>query len=346
MGFSYNNADTHLSVGTLDARASYSGNDNAVSLDFSGLQGSVGERELVQDQGMLEISGTPATHAFSLSTQGPELALSLSGEGSFNDPAWQGVVDALELESPFGDWLLQDSLSLSLSATAADIGNHCWLMRSIMVCGQALWNETAGLSGEVAVGNIPLAWLDDNLDENVPGTRAIHEQLADRPQGLVDLMHAFAIAMPASGFLEGMLDLSATFDGITAGMEQATLSAELVPRDVSLGLIRAQASDAETDNIEVERYGIDEVQVSVQYGAGGWQIDNSFGLYLAESGGLDFQGNFASVVELDDEENLGGNFELTFNNIAWVEALVPNLSQVSGELGASGTLAGTLERPC
>ena len=342
-GLAYQDNEIAFQAGVLNAEASYSGTSNAVKLTYANVSGRFGERDLVQDAGILEFTGSPADHAFSLTTDGPEISLVLEGEGGWSSPAWEGTLANLDLRSPFGDWRLQNPLALALAQDHADIGSHCWLMRGIMVCGEAAWTRDGGLGGNLAVDNVDLAWLNDNLDPQIPGTAEIQAALAERPQGIVDLMDAYRVAMPGNGLVEGMLDMTVEFDGIGLAWNQTTMTAELVPRDVSLGILRPSADDP--DAIAIERYGIDDIALNVQRNAGRWQLQNSFEIYLGESGGLDFQGDFSGDFSLADDNTLGGEFSLVFNDIAWVEALAPNLSQVSGELGASGNISGTLQQP-
>lgn len=344
-GLSYRSGDTALEVGSLSAQARYSGSSNAVTLTYSAISGRIAGIDLVQDSGVLELTGAPVDHAFSLSTQGPEYSMMVEGVGAYANSGWNGTLPSLAIASPYGNWALEDDLALSLSPEIANIGNHCWRMGGIMVCGQAQWGKDAGLSGDLAIDNLPLAWLNDNLPAGVPGTESLREQLAARPQGLVNLMDAYRLALPENGLIEGMLDLDVSFSGVGPDWRDATLSAALAPRDVSLGILREPGADAVNEDYQVERYGIDDVALAVERSAARWRLQSSFGIYLGEAGGLDFQGNFDGNFHLADDSTLGGDFALTFNNIAWVEALAPNLSQVSGELGASGNITGTLDRP-
>ena len=341
----YSDGSTQIRLAVLDAQASYRGTDNAVNLTFSNLDIALAGQTYVQTGGMAELTGSPADHAFSLSTRGPAYSLALSGTGQNAQTGWAGIFDSLQIASPFGEWVLQDALELKATSGAAAFNSHCWRMDTIRVCGEGEWLSDNGLTGNVAIDNLPLAWLNDNLPDAVPGTEAIVAQLAARPPGLVDLLRAFTIAMPDSAFVTGSLDLAVDFAGLGGDWAQTTLEAVLVPGDVTLGLIQIAETEAETNTVQVERYGIDDVDLSVERMAGAWDLQSRFGLYLSEANGLDFQGDFDGAFSLDDAQVLGGQFSLTFNNIAWLEALVPTLTVVRGEFGASGSISGTLERP-
>lgn len=336
----YRRGDLSVRLAEAAGEAVYAGTDNQVALDFAGLQVQAPGLALIQETGELVFSGTPAVHDLRLQSVGPDLSLALSAAGGYADAAWRGELSAATVDSGWGNWVLQDVLPLVLAADAAEFDNHCWRMNALMLCGEADWLAADGLAGSVAIDNFPLAWL--NAPEAVAAANLAREAM---PSGLRELQQRWRATMPANGFVEGMLDMTLDFAGVGADPARTTLALEAVPRDLALGIIRRPPAEAATDSVEVQRYGIDEITLTAGRRDSRWRLDTGFEIYLRESGGLEFQGDFTGAFALGDDDSLDGNFDLAFNNVGWVESLVPNLRNVNGVLGAGGSIGGSLGEP-
>lgn len=341
----YRSGETYVQVASLQANATYASDSNAMSLTFTGLDVSASATNLHQDSGEFNVTGSGADHQFTMATRSAELSLELQAQGGLLDGTWSGALDRALINSNYGNWRLQDGLQLTLSSAAAQFSNHCWEMDALMLCAQGNWLETSGLSGNLAVDNLPLAYLNRSIPAAAPGLEGLAQVLANRPAGLEQLQLGYQAFMPENSFIDGELDLTMDFAGVGGNWSETTLSMILVPRDLALGLIRLPTLQEESDEVQIETYGIDEVLLTVDRLERLWRTNTEFEIYLTESGGLDFQGNFGGDFTFTDEQALGGNFELSFNNIAWVEALLPTLRNVDGEFGASGSLSGNLAAP-
>lgn len=341
----YRSGENNLQVASLDANAIYASDNNELSLTFAGLDITSVELNLHQDAGEFSVTGLGADHQITLGMRSEDFSLALQAQGGLLDGTWSGTLDTALINSLYGNWRLQDTLQMNLSFSEAQFSSHCWEMDELLLCAQANWLEANGLAGNLAVDNLPLAYLNKTIPAEAPGLGRLAQVLANRPAGLEQLQLGYNAFMPESSFIDGEMDLTMDFAGVGGNWSETTLSMILAPRDLSLGLIRLPALEEETDAPQVETYGIDEVLLTVDRLERQWRANTEFEIYLTESGGLDFQGNFGGEFIFTDDEALGGNFELSFNNIAWVEALVPMLRNVDGEFGASGSLSGNLDAP-
>jgi translocation and assembly module TamB len=77
--------------------------------------------------------------------------------------------------------------------------------------------------------------------------------------------------------------------------------------------------------------------VQVNFANGGYKL--AAGILLPD------QGSASASVELSPEKQLGGNLMLDFSQLAWLEAWIPSLRDIQGELHAEMNLSGTLEQP-
>ncbi|MBT5484908.1 MAG: hypothetical protein HOH14_09180 [Gammaproteobacteria bacterium] len=342
---SYRNESIQLQLDALEAQARYDGSDNQIELNFANLAWGEGSNTLVFSGGELFVSGTLPEHVISMETQSSLFSLQARASGGVQNDIWNGVISAMGLQSDFGDWQLSQPLEIIASNEQASFSQHCWAMTTFSLCGQGNWESAAGLSGEVFIDNFPLSYINNSQLIKDANLNSISEVLASRPEGLEKLMAEFAISLPANSFIDGRTDVQSSFSGLGGNWASTQLNFIFSPRDLMLGVVIPVTEDEESLTPKVESYGLDEVQLDLSRDSGQWLLESAFQVYVPESGGLDFQGTFSGQASLNDNEILAGQFELDFNNIAWLEALVPNLLNPAGELQASGQIAGNLTRP-
>ena len=341
----YASGSTRVSLAAVSGTASYNGTENAIDLVFSGLGIATADINLQQGNGTIAASGTPASHDFRLTTRGNDPAVAISGSGGWLDGAWQGLLNSASVQSGYGNWTLEEPAQLVLSNNRADFGAQCWRMQDMAVCLDAAWREAQGLAGSLQLDNLPLAWFNRPFPAQAPDLEATRAQLATLPPGVDRQLSRYAIRMPQNVMLDGMLDLDMQFSNVGLAPDAITMAAHLSPRDLTFGLIREVDPENPDAGLQLQRYGLDDVMLEVGRSNGRWQLDSGFSIYLAEQGGLNVQGAFNGRFNLADDGVLGGDFDLTFGSIGWVEALAPMLRNVSGSLGAGGRISGNLSRP-
>ena len=342
---SYRNESIQLQLAALEAQARYDGSDNQIELNFANLKWGEGSSPLVFSGGELFVSGTLPEHVISMETQSSLFNLQARVAGGVQNETWNSVISAMGLQSDFGDWQLSQPLEIIASNEQVSFSEHCWAMTTFSLCGQGNWESVAGLSGEVVIDNFPLSYLNNSQLIEDANLGSIVEMLASRPAGLEKLLADYAISLPANSFIDGRSDVQSSFSGLGGDWASTQLSFIFSPRDLVLGVVIPVSEDDESLTPKVESYGLDEVQLDLSRASGQWLLESAFQVYVPESGGLNFQGAFSGQASLDDNEMLAAQFELDFNNIAWLEALVPNLLNPAGELQASGQIGGNLTRP-
>ncbi len=344
-GIRYSDETMQLQLDNVQAEARYDGSDNRVELKFANLVWGAGEQSLVFPEGGVLASGTLPSHQVSIETTSSLASVQLEGVGGYQLQSWNGVISSAQIQSIYGDWQLNDPLSIAASADQVSLSRHCWAMTSFSACAQANWETNSGVSGEVAIDDFPLSYLNNRQLIQEAGMNEILDVLNTRPNGLEDLLGEYAISLPQNSFIDGRVDVESSFSGIGADWAETGLKVVLSPRDLLVGVVIQATEDSASTELRVESYGLDEVQLELVRESALWTLDSSFQVFVPETDGLDFQGAFNGRVSLDDDKSLGGNFELGFNNVAWLEALVPNLLNPQGELQANGQISGNLTRP-
>ena len=344
-GIRYADESVQLQLDRIQAEARYDGSDNRVELDFVNLIWGAGEQSVVFPRGELLASGTLPAHQVALETTSSLGNFQLEAAGGYQQQSWDGEISAADIQSIYGDWQLTQPLFITASADQATLSEHCWAMTSFSACAQVGWMANVGASGEIILDDFPLSYLNNRQLIEDAGMNDILDVLDGRPRGLEDLMDEYAISLPPSSFIDGRVDVESSFAGLGAAWQETSLNVVLSPRDLLLGVVIEATEDSASPELRVESYGLDEVQLELNRESALWILNASFQIYVPEADGLDFQGAFNGQATLDDNESLGGNFELGFNNIAWLEALVPNLLDPRGELQASGQITGNLTRP-
>jgi len=344
-GIRYTDEGVQLELDSIQAQARYDGFDNAVELAFVNLNWGAGEQGLVFPRGELLASGTLAAHQVALDTTSSLFNVQLEAAGGYQQQSWDGEISAATIQSIYGDWQLSDPLSIAASADQVSLSGHCWGMASFSACAQGSWMANVGASGEIILDDFPLSYLNNRQLIEDAGMNDILDVLDGRPKGLEDLLGEYGVSLPQNSFIDGRVDVESSFSGLGADWAETGLKVVFSPRDLLVGIVIQATEDSSSAELRVESYGLDEVRLELMRESALWTLDSGFQVFVPGTDGLDFQGAFNGRVMLDDERSLGGNFELGFNNIAWLEALVPNLLNPQGELQASGQISGDLTRP-
>ena len=115
-------------------------------------------------------SGTDRDHAFELKA-GHEMAdLRLALQGGYLEEAWQGVLQALDVESrDLGKWGLRAPVNLVAGAQRAELKDFCLQQGEASLCADGHWQSEAGSQGKMSIQGFPLAmlspWFPDAIEQ-------------------------------------------------------------------------------------------------------------------------------------------------------------------------------------
>lgn len=239
-------------------------------------------------------------------------------QGGWEAPGWQGELTQLEL-APVAlfPWHLTDSVPLILKPEELRLGDLC------LRPGEEDWG---GLTGPEA--SAPRAAEGQAAQICALGHWLPAEGVT--AQGRIDGMPLVLF----SRWLNPQLNLQGALDGEFSFRQPAQGSAtgnlHLETRDAE---VRYSYGEGDEDVYPWERF---ELDASLQ--------DNQLNASLVTDWG-NFGRASAELGLAVESGNLSGNLEASSSNLAPVEAFVPQLQDVAGELGVNLTLSGNLSDP-
>ena len=283
----------------------------------------------------LVLSGTRASHRLQGALDSDLLALQLAARGGFLNEQWQewaGSLDRADLDSDYGKWIMVEPTDLTVSAQSVDFRNSCWSFMATRICLDVTGDpsESIDISGSLVGFSLGLLNADDPMRNNESGA------------GLAALP-----ALPENVVLQGILDVNATAR-IRPGQGY---SVEAEAQGSGAGLsIRSVAPDPELDDVEttnVQFYAFEQLSLSGAGGSNGWELrgDVDFVRSDVDDTLLSLRGALQSQLSIGADQSLGGRIELQFEDLGWLEALVPDLDSAAGRMEGEAFLTGSLTQP-
>ena len=109
--------------------------------------------------------------------------LGLTASGSYDDRAWSGSVDRVELSDPeIGSWELAEGVRLSVSEDSVTLDRLCLVQEPSRACVSGLWRATGTSSAEIVLEEL----TGRRLAELLPANWMISGQLGARASGTLE----------------------------------------------------------------------------------------------------------------------------------------------------------------
>lgn len=263
---------------------------------------------------LMQGDGSVAEHVVETSITSAEYGeLTWVLAGGYNTERWQGEVRSLSLEPlDYPSLHLADATPLTLSATEAILGNFCLHPERPRWLNPDSERGAAELEAQMCTR---AQWRSEDGargegDIQAMPLRLAQQFLPDEVRLRGQLQGRYGFAAPADGALSAQIQLS------IEGAE-----------------IRHLFDDNDADSYTMERFELNAALAEQQLQA---RLLSDWGTYGQVSGSLDLA---LTTGELD------GGLTAAFANLEPVEALVPQLQDVTGTLSAEFALSGTLEEP-
>lgn len=326
-------------VASFRAKGVYLNNSNMVQIDATGIESGAENPQRI-DSISIAAQGTPAEHRLTLAIRAPlaELDLELGGAVQFEEPLqWTGSMRNGHILSDLGEWRLEDSQSLTVSAAAVSLSSQCWLQAQSSLCLDANWANTGAITANAQLNDYPLS----HFNSPIPGEQGSQSGSAILPQ------------LPLGSRAEG--NLNAQFSATGSLSEDPT---ELALRfNINAGEGRLQVEPAlpdvdeltavETEPLELQTFYWRNAEIDGSRIDNEWQIVSTLDFYqpnLADSG-MSVQGNADAQLTMFADQSLDGRMTLAFDDLSWIEAFLPSLQNTKGQLQGLMLLSGTLETP-
>jgi len=283
-----------------------------------------------------DIAGTQEAHqiAGSINSDFGNVDLTLlGGIADLSDLLWQASLTQGSASTIMGDWRSQTPAALTLSGDSFNLSNNCWLQGETVLC--------FALERDASQTSILTATLEDYP---LVVFNADNTSISDLSAAVFEFPQ-----LPQRTLLEGQLDgeLSALFPpNSEANVEVALRSKNgifsiLPPQDNELTDLN------EGELAEPQIYNLQTNELSASFIGGRWDISSGtfFLRENIEDSNLGVSGEISTALSIDQEQSLSGSIDASLDDIRWVEAFLPELTNVSGSLNAESRIAGTIDAP-
>ncbi|MFK7863203.1 MAG: translocation/assembly module TamB domain-containing protein [Pseudohongiellaceae bacterium] len=252
------------------------------------------------------------------------------GAIDFENRAWNANLTQGEVTGKFGDWSNQEASSFVLRSNVATLDMGCWSSRDSAICVEGEMKADSTVTLTANLSNFPLD--EFNSAPTFPGYM-FRSQLIPK--------------LPPEVFVSGPVGMSLQGELSPAGAWQGEFS--LSATDTQLVVLGPQLDESNSGNSanRQHRYNWESLSLAGKYEEANWQLRSKAILADKDLDGSGFQ--LESVLEsslfIGGDESISGQATANFSDLGWIEAIVPEISAISGELISSFEISGSLNDP-
>jgi translocation and assembly module TamB len=301
--------------------------------NFSYVTESIDERISNID---LRIDGSQAEHEIIASAESNygKIALALrGGVVSLEDRQWAGSLLNSSTTSVLGEWSTREASNLTLGEYSINLSSTCWNQQDSSLClsAQSQTDSTLLISGEL--GNYPLSAFNVTTESTVPTTVQAFPFLQLSPRVF------------ASGLLAGEVLLTLEPERapkIALSLQTGDASVEIIPLSVD-----EEEEFLDEEAIDPEIYRVENFELTGQFNSGSWNtsLNSSFRRENIEESEEGFTGSALANLSINPQRGLSGQLNIGIEDLSWIEALLPELSNVTGALTGDVGIAGSIDEP-
>lgn len=321
-------------IGSVLGEARYENGANTVRLEASNIRAG----GLTVSTFSLQGNGQPEAHRLTLALDSPDVRVSAALNGSLSGLVagealrWEGVLNSGSVNSELGLWRLAQPAPLAYSPPAFAVGAHCWEQADSTLCMDASAAPSGVLQANATLRGYALAHFNANPDVAAP------RLLPTLPEGTV---------------VTGRLNASVQANGIiNANPEDLQLTLALSLDEGSVSLVPSATADGEADIQDsgtptiLRRFDLRNAYLNGQRQDNAWALESvlEFAQPVGSAGG-GLLGTARSRLAIAPSGVLDGQVALQFDELQWIEAIVPALQQVQGSLSGLAIVTGTLATP-
>ena len=255
------------------------------------------------------VRGAPGTHAIRASLWTGREDLELAAAGGVEDRRWTGFVERLDVAgSRWGAWRLEESFGAAVSADSATVGRACWRSEPAELCAGGLWRARGATTLTFALADLP----GERLSESLPAGWSL----------------ALAVGAEGSASIaeDGRLWASVTTDfgsgrvgyPFEDGTRELTYSSAMLHLDVD-----ERGARSSFDALLTGEEGNEAILVDGEIG-------------LPE---------YVRVTDALRTQPVRGRVEVHVHDFGALDALLPQLEAVEGNLEVELDVSGSVERP-
>ncbi len=281
------------------------------------------------------ITGTQQAHQITWNVESGfgnmELTL-LGGVSDLGAMAWKGNLSRAQIHGVLGEWNSQAAANLQFSPDSSLLENSCWTQNEAVLCLTIDRGKNQGSEILATLRDYSLEVLNSGSPFLAIGTFEF-PQLSERIflQGLVD----------------GQLSASLTTDAET----EVELQLQLRTKKGILSILPASNAEVtervDDEQAETQIYILENNELSASLVAGQWDISTgtTFLRENIEDSEINLSGEVSSALSISVDRQLGGDIRAKLDDIRWLEAFLPQLSDIDGSIDGQASIAGSIDRP-
>ncbi|TFH73672.1 hypothetical protein E3V39_10820 [Gammaproteobacteria bacterium LSUCC0112] len=322
---------------------------NELELNASDITFLLGEQSESIERVMLRLRGQPDAHSLLLLVDSSLARARINADGALNNGAWRGRLLSSEIASDYGQWQQSSPADLQFQVNDIAISKVCWQMQSTRLCAEANLANSNLLTASASLNDVPLSVFNLAQSEQIIADEAGVTFGGDTTFTTPWRLPFFSL--PAGMAVDGQLTLDASASGPINDWREMSININTNSRGDFY--IRSDLPDEALtpDDAETTAYVNHFVWPSLRFDAnqdnGIWRSSAQLAFTQADRDNTlpPLRGAAEATVQMDSDQNLNGQLQLQFDDLGWIEGLVPQLSQVSGSLNGQLNLGGTLQTP-
>lgn len=299
----------------------------------------------------LNLEGNEANHLINASANSDygNLRLNLAGAVSdFNVPSWQGRILTGSADTMLGDWRTVSEPALSVSTSSINLGNSCWVQQAMTVCFAVARISNGTVHVESTLEDFPLQVF--NAASSATGAQSFHSALHE-----LEIFPTLPAGVTVDGVMGGQTLLTLEPDSdpavnftFTSGDGRLSIASTSPPLgESSIGESSPEESGVEFPIAGPKEYAIELFQGTGSLKNGLWQVNTeaSFLIENIDDSEVDAKGQLTGELSVSADQSLSGTIDTKLEDISWLEAFIPEFSDISGTISGQAKLSGTINSP-
>lgn len=344
-----------ISVPQLSIRGQNRAGMNELEINGNAIRFPVGESTETINSLMLRLRGQPEAHSLLLLADSTLARLRINADGGINNGGWQGRLLSSEVISDYGIWQQTQSSALTLAAGDMALETLCWQMLDTSLCVNASLAANNQLNAELSLTDFPLTVFNLLQSEQVIAREA---EIVFHPDNAAREDLRLPFTLPADMALSGEVSAEVSVAGPIDSINELQINVEALSNNGNF-YIRGNAPSSDMQDSDstgfdpaalvpvINHFSWPALQLSANQTNGIWQANSQINFVQdnPDDSAADMRGSVNAQARMDQDQQLQGELQLDFDDLGWLEGIVPQLSNVTGELTGRMNLAGTLDEP-
>ncbi|MBC54722.1 MAG: hypothetical protein CMQ34_12900 [Gammaproteobacteria bacterium] len=337
-----------ISVPELVVTGQNRGGMNEIELTTGNIRVPVGETTETVSDVLLRLRGQPDAHNVLLRMDSSLVNIRLNADGSLANGGWRGRLLSSEINSDYGRWQQSQAADISLATEQMNMETLCWEMVATNLCINAALSGDDQLEARLTLQDYPLTALNHVPSEQLIA-RDLDASFHDGNSATADIRLPFTL--PPDTALQGTVSLEATASGVISDINGLNITVNAGSENGNF-YVRSEPpvddlTDMDIPEPVVTHFSWSNIALSASQQNREWQATSRLRFVQEDpdSAVAAMRGSADANLRMTEAREIAGNVQLDFDDLGWVEALAPQLSNVTGELEGQLNLQGTLQQP-